>query len=44
MISSDGITSTAPTTRPLRELVWMAIMPLVPRPWRVYSVIGVRLP
>src|SRR5690606_36939328 len=38
MISSDGMTSTAPTTLPLRDEVWMAIMPLVPRPWRVYSV------
>ena len=44
MISSRGSTSTAATTRPLRSLVWIAIMPFVPRPWRVYSVIGVRLP
>ncbi|MNT88172.1 hypothetical protein D3C72_2286890 [compost metagenome] len=44
MISSSGETSAAATTRPLRSLVWIAIMPLVPRPWRVYSAIGVRLP
>src|SRR5690606_16422332 len=37
MISSSGLTSTALTTLPLRAEVWMAIMPLVPRPWRVYS-------
>jgi hypothetical protein len=39
-----GRTSVAATTLPLRSLCWMAIMPLVPRPWRVYSTIGVRLP
>ena len=44
MISSSACTSVAATTLPLRSLCWMAIMPLVPRPWRVYSVIGVRLP
>src|SRR5690606_17692908 len=44
MISSAGVTSTAPTTLPLRAEVWMAIMPLVPRPWRVYSTMEVRLP
>ena len=37
-------TSVAATTLPLRSLVVIAIMPLVPRPWRVYSTIGVRLP
>ena len=44
MISSSGDTSVAATTLPLRSEVWIAIMPCVPRPWRVYSAIGVRLP
>ena len=44
IISSSGLTNTAATTLPLRSEVWIAIMPLVPRPWRVYSLIGVRLP
>jgi len=44
MISSSSRTSVAATTLPLRSLVAIAIMPLLPRPWRVYSVIGVRLP
>src|SRR5690606_27799138 len=44
MTSSSAFTSAAPTTLPLRSEVWIAIMPLVPRPWRVYSAIGVRLP
>jgi len=34
----------AATTLPLRSLCWIAIMPLVPRPWRVYSPMLVRLP
>jgi hypothetical protein len=42
--SSVSATSTAPISLPLRSEVWMAIMPLVPRPWRVYSAIAVRLP
>src|SRR5512147_1036879 len=42
--SSSPRTSVAATTLPLRSLVAMAIMPLVPRPCRVYSAIGVRLP
>ena len=42
--SSSGRTSAAATTVPLRAVCWIAIMPLVPRPWRVYSTIGVRLP
>src|SRR5215470_3356397 len=42
--SSLDRTRAAATTWPLRSLCWMAIMPLVPRPWRVYSTIGVRLP
>src|SRR5690606_19710973 len=44
MIWSSVCTSVAATTLPLRSLCWMAIMPLVPRPWRVYSPMGVRLP
>src|SRR5882672_1027328 len=44
MISSSSPTSTAPTTLPLRAVVWIAIIPCVPRPWRVYSAIAVRLP
>ena len=44
MISSSVRTSVAATTLPLRSLCWIAIMPLVPRPWRVYSEMGVRLP
>ena len=44
MISSLTSTKVAATTRPLRSDVWIAIMPLVPRPWRVYSATGVRLP
>jgi hypothetical protein len=42
MISSVLVTRVAATTLPLRSEVWIAIMPLVPRPWRVYSVNGVR--
>src|SRR2546426_6531681 len=44
MTSSSGRTSAAATTCPLRPLCWIAIMPFVPRPWRVYSTMGVRLP
>ncbi len=44
MISSSVEASVAATTLPLLSEVWMAIMPCVPRPWRVYSAIGVRLP
>ena len=44
MISSSSEASVAATTLPLRSEVWIAIMPCVPRPWRVYSAIGVRLP
>jgi len=44
MISSSGEASVAATTLPFRSEVWIAIMPWVPRPWRVYSAIGVRLP
>ena len=42
--SSSFDTSAAATTLPLRSDCWIAIMPLVPRPWRVCSTIGVRLP
>src|SRR3990167_7995046 len=44
MISSSTLTSVAATTLPLRAEVLIAIMPCVPRPWRVYSTIGLRLP
>jgi len=44
MISSSRDTSVAATTLPLRAEVWMAIIPSVPRPWRVYSAMEVRLP
>ena len=44
MISSSGATKVAATTLPLRSDCWMAIIPLVPRPWRVYSRMWVRLP
>src|SRR3989338_4305541 len=44
MISSSTFTSVAATTLPLRGEVLIAIMPCVPRPWRVYSTIGLRLP
>ena len=44
MISSSACTSVAATTLPLRSLCWIAIMPLVPRPCRVYSEMDVRLP
>src|SRR3989304_1594217 len=44
MISTLSSTSTAPTSLPLRSEVWIAIIPLVPRPCRVYSEMGVRLP
>ena len=44
IIWSSGDTKAAATTLPLRSDVWIAIMPFVPRPWRVYSPMGVRLP
>ena len=44
MISSSPRTSVAATTLPLRSDCWIAIIPLVPRPCRVYSAMPVRLP
>ena len=44
MISSSSVTCTAPTTEPLRSLVWIEMTPWPPRPWIGYSLIGVRLP
>ena len=42
--SRIGNTRVKPSPQQVRAEVWMAIMPLVPRPCRVYSEIGVRLP
>ena len=42
--SSSGRTSAAATTVPFLAVCWIAIIPFVPRPCRVYSTIGVRLP
>src|SRR3954471_4028158 len=42
--SSLSSASTAPTTLPLRSEVWIEITPWPPRPWRGYSLSGVRLP
>jgi len=42
--SSDSRTWTAPTTLPLRAVVWMEITPCPPRRCTGYSSTGVRLP
>ena len=44
MISSSASTSSAPTTLPLRSLVWMRDHALGAAAVRGYSSIGVRLP